>query len=89
VQLALSRQPPALHVAHLRELSGQMVELAVRVVDAREIRSSRGLTYYYLIIPLGLPPTSRVIRSIIFNPCQAIDTKPFYSSIHPGYHVLT
>ena len=25
-----------------------MVELAVRVVDAREIRTSRGLTYFYL-----------------------------------------
>jgi len=57
VQLALSRRPPQ-RVAHLRELSGQMVELAVRVVDAREIRSSRSLTYYYLIILLGLPPHS-------------------------------
>ncbi|MFA4926294.1 MAG: hypothetical protein WC524_06570 [Candidatus Aminicenantales bacterium] len=25
-----------------------MVELAVRVIDTREIRTSRGLTYYYL-----------------------------------------
>jgi len=48
----------ALRIAHLRELSGQVVELAVRVVDAREIRSSCGLTYHYLIIPLGLPARS-------------------------------
>ena len=47
MQLALSRRPP-LRIAHLRELSAQVVELAVRVVDAREIRTSRGLTYFYL-----------------------------------------
>ncbi len=47
LELLDGRRPP-LRVAHLRELSGQMVELAVRVVDAREIRSSRGLTYFYL-----------------------------------------
>ncbi len=47
MQLALSQRPP-LRVAHLRELSGQMVELAVRAVDAREIRTSRSFTYFYL-----------------------------------------
>ncbi len=47
MQLALSRRPP-LRISHLRELSAQMVELTVRVVGAREIRSSRGLTYFYL-----------------------------------------
>ncbi|MGQ9800894.1 MAG: DNA polymerase III subunit alpha [Candidatus Saccharicenans sp.] len=41
------RRPP-LRVAQLKELSGQMVELAVRVVDAREIRTAKGLTYFYL-----------------------------------------
>jgi DNA polymerase-3 subunit alpha/error-prone DNA polymerase len=30
------------------ELSGQVVELAVRVVDAREIRTAKGLAYFYL-----------------------------------------
>ena len=57
MQLVLSRRPP-LRISHLREFSTQTVELAVRVVDAREIRSSRGLTYHYLIIPLGLPARS-------------------------------
>ena len=41
------RRPP-LRVAQLRGLAGQMVELAVRIVDAREIRTARGLTYFYL-----------------------------------------
>jgi DNA polymerase-3 subunit alpha/error-prone DNA polymerase len=41
------RRPP-LRVAQLRDLAGQMVELAVRIVDAREIRTARGLTYFYL-----------------------------------------
>ncbi len=43
-----ARWCPPLRVAHLRELSGQVVELAVRVVDAREIRTAKGLTYFYL-----------------------------------------
>lgn len=42
------RRPP-LRVAQLKELSGQMVELAVRIVDAREIRTAKGLTYFYLL----------------------------------------
>lgn len=28
-----------------KELAGQMVELVVRLIDAREIRTSKGLTY--------------------------------------------
>ncbi|MBP7795129.1 MAG: hypothetical protein KA087_05595, partial [Candidatus Saccharicenans sp.] len=47
LELLNGRRPP-LRVAYLRELSGQVVELAVRVVDAREIRTAKGLTYFYL-----------------------------------------
>ena len=41
------RRPP-LRIAQLKDLAGQMVELAVRIIDAREIRTARGLTYFYL-----------------------------------------
>jgi DNA polymerase-3 subunit alpha/error-prone DNA polymerase len=41
------RRPP-LRVAQLKELAGQMVELAVRIIDAREIRTARGRTFFYL-----------------------------------------
>ena len=47
MQLALSRRP-SLRISHLREFSAQTVELAVRVVDAGEIRTAKGLTYFYL-----------------------------------------
>lgn len=41
------RRPP-LRVARLKELPGQMVELAVRIIDAREVRTSKGPAYFYL-----------------------------------------
>ncbi len=41
------RRPP-LRIAQLKDLAGQMVELAVRIIDAREIRTTKGLTYFYL-----------------------------------------
>ncbi|MBC7362392.1 MAG: DNA polymerase III subunit alpha [Candidatus Aminicenantes bacterium] len=41
------RRPP-LRIGQLKDLPGQMVELAVRIIDAREIRTARGLTYFYL-----------------------------------------
>ena len=57
----------------------------MRVVDAREIRGSRSLTYFYLIIPLGLPPRPgslfllflTLARSLIPNlatPSSTLDT---------------
>ncbi|MGC8747201.1 MAG: DNA polymerase III subunit alpha, partial [Candidatus Saccharicenans sp.] len=41
------RRPP-LRVAQLKDLAGQMVELAVRIIDAREIRTAKGRTFFYL-----------------------------------------
>ncbi len=41
------RRPP-LRIAQLKGLGGQVVELAARIVDAREIRTAKGLTYFYL-----------------------------------------
>ncbi|MDH7494085.1 MAG: hypothetical protein QHH44_09360, partial [Candidatus Saccharicenans sp.] len=44
----LDRRRPPLRVAQLKDLAGQVVELAVRIIDAREIRTAKGLTYFYL-----------------------------------------
>jgi len=44
----LDGRRPSLRIAQLKELAGQVVELAVRIVDAREIRTAKGLTYFYL-----------------------------------------
>ncbi len=41
------RRPP-LRIAQLKELGGQVVELAARIIDAREIRTAKGVTYFYL-----------------------------------------
>lgn len=41
------RRPP-LRIAQLKGLAGQVVELAVRIIDARELRTTKGLTYFYL-----------------------------------------
>jgi len=44
----LDGRRPSLRIAQLKELAGQVVELTVRIVDAREIRTAKGLTYFYL-----------------------------------------
>ncbi|MBC7361073.1 MAG: hypothetical protein H5U06_02130 [Candidatus Aminicenantes bacterium] len=48
------RRPP-LRIAQLKDLAGQMVELAVRIIDAWEIRTARGLSYFYLFAPSFAP----------------------------------
>ncbi|MCX8160172.1 MAG: DNA polymerase III subunit alpha [Candidatus Saccharicenans sp.] len=47
LELLDGRRSP-LRIAQLKDLSGQVVELAVRIIDAREIKTAKGLTYFYL-----------------------------------------
>jgi hypothetical protein len=46
--LLRARWCPPLRIEHLKELCRQMTELAIPVMDTREIRTSRGLTYFCL-----------------------------------------